>query len=339
LSTFSLNGIKLIALGLIWLIILLPGISVFIIWHYLGGSICFPEILTLLLGHTLYGLTIASIAMFATAVSNSLPTAAMICLGTTLGSWVLDFTTTKEGWLKLLDNWSFTPLLRQFENGLLSSNAVISFFSLSLLFFIAASIWIHPGQRFYSKIKTLLLAVGAVALVTYGAARIPHYIDVTENRQHSFNPADVQALQQMEKPLKITIHLSPEDGRLYDLEHEVLSKLRRIVPRLHLIFASSGTSGLFDSAVDDNYGLIEYEYDGRFDKSYSNSPEEILPLLYALAGQNVTPETMQKYAGHPLVTDASGGKWWFYLILPTLFLFTGYLIRHSQYYFTFTGRS
>ena len=58
-----------------WGLILLPGISTFIIWQYLGGVLYFPAILCLLLGHTLYALLIICMAMFATAVSKSLPTA------------------------------------------------------------------------------------------------------------------------------------------------------------------------------------------------------------------------------------------------------------------------
>jgi len=320
LSPFSLNAIKLSAMAVVWLFGILPGVSVLIIWRYLGGAVHFPEILTLMLGHTLYSLTIVSIAMFATVISNALPTAAMICLAATLGSWVLDFAASDGGWMGVLGSWSLTTLLRQFESGLLSSVSVASFLALSLLFFIAASVLLHPGRRFYYKIKALSWAVVALLLVVSGLMQIPQYKDVTENRKHSFNPADVSALQLMNESLKITIHLSKEDGRLYDLEREVLSKLRRIAPDLEVVYANTQSTGLFGASESDTYGLIEYEYAGKRCQSYSNSTFEILPLIHALAGHKVKPDVIPGYTGHPLVADASDSKWWFYLFLPLMFL-------------------
>ena len=239
LSPVTLNFIKLAAMAGVWLLILLPGISTLIVWRTLGGTIYLPEILCLLLGHTLYTLLIISIAMFATAISDSLPTAAMICLAATLGSWVLDFAAGSGGWLGLLGSWSFTTRLRQFENGLLSTNSIVYFSGLALLFFISASIWIHPGRSLFHKLKSLSCAVAIMLVVVSGIMLAPKYLDVTENHKHSFNPADTRALQAMKKPLKITIHLTREDGRFYDFKHEILAKLRRVVPHMHVVFSKT----------------------------------------------------------------------------------------------------
>ena len=171
-----------------------------------------------------------------------------------------------------------------------------------------------------------------------GVMQIPQYMDVTENRKHSFNPADVRALQQMNESLRITIHLSPEDSRLYDFEHEVLVKLRRIVPSLEVVFARTQSTGLFGASESDNYGLIEYEYAGKHDQSYSNSTFEILPLLHALAGHKVTPDVIPNYTGHPLVADASDSKWLFYLLLPLMILLSAYLVRQPQLFITHNRR-
>ena len=334
LSPFSLNAIKLSAVSVVWLLSLLPGVSVLIIWQYLGGSVYFPEILTLILGHTLYSLNIVCISMFATVISTALPTAAMICLAATLGSWVLDFAAGDGGWMGILSRWSLTTLLRQFESGLLSSVSLISFLALSLFFFIAASVLLHSGRRFYYKIKAIFLAFVALLFLVSGLMQIPQYKDVTENRKHSFNPADVSALRQMDKPLKITIHLSKEDSRLYDLEREVLSKLRRIVPDLEVMFAGTQSTGLFGASESDTYGLIEYEYAGKQCQSYSNSTFEILPLLHALAGRTIKPDVIQDYTGHPLVVDASKSKWWFYLLLPLIFLLAACFFRQTPLFLT-----
>jgi len=327
LSSMSLNLLKLVATAGVWLLILLPGISTIFIWQYLGGATYLPEILCLLLGHTLYALIIVSIAMFATAISDSLPTAAMICLAATLGSWVLDFAAGNGGWLGLFGEWSFTTQLRQFENGLLSTNSIVFFFGLALFFFISASIWIHPGRSLYQKFKSLSCTAVILLIVVSGIMQMPNYLDITENHKHSFNPADTRALQEMKKPLKITIHLTREDGRFYDFEHDILAKLSRIVPHLQVVFSKTQSAGLFGAAGDDNYGLIEYDYDGKHEQSYSNSHQEILPLLHDLAGQKVKLDKVSEYSGHPLVTDAATYRWWFYLILPSAFLFAAWKFR------------
>jgi len=331
LSTFALNGVKLAAMAIVWLLILLPAASVVINWLILGGVVYYPEILTLILGHTFYSLTIVCIAMFATSISKTLPTAAMICLSVTLGCWVLDFAVGNgQGWLGILDGWSLTTLLRQFESGLLASTAVASFLILTLLFFISASHWLHSGKQLRQKIRSLLLVVAVLLLAAVGINQLNGYMDVTENHRHSFNPADVRALQQMRQPLTITIHLAPEDGRFYDLEREVLVKLERVIPDLRLIFVDTDSNGLFAASGSDTYGLIEYEYAGKQKQSYSNSPLEILPLLHELAGQKIEQDIVQSYSGHPLIADASSSKTWFYLVLPLLFLLAAYLAQQPQ---------
>ncbi len=325
LSVFALNGVKLAAMSVVWLLMLIPAVVTAISWIMLGGSIYYPEFLILLLGHAFYAKTIVCIAIFATAVSKNLPTAAMICLSVTLGCWVVDFTGGGQGWLGILHNWSLTTLLHQFESGLISLKAITNFIIIAVLFFVAGTIWLHPGKQLWHKIRSMLLIVAVFPLAFIGTDQLNGYVDVTESQRHSFNPADVMALQQMQKPLEITVHLAPEDGRFYDLNHEVLTKLKRVVPDLRLHFADTGSNGLFSAAATDTYGLIEYEYAGKKDQSYSNSPEEILPLLHNLAEQKVTPDKLQGYSGYPLIADAGGSKVIFYLFLPLLFLVAGIL--------------
>ncbi|RLB66773.1 MAG: ABC transporter permease, partial [Deltaproteobacteria bacterium] len=96
LSPLSLCGIKIIAMGFVWLISLLPAALVLIFWHNLGGHLYLPEIAVLFAGHGLYSLTVVAIAMFAATITDSLPTAAMFCLAVTLGSWILDFAAAGQ---------------------------------------------------------------------------------------------------------------------------------------------------------------------------------------------------------------------------------------------------
>jgi hypothetical protein len=328
LSPLSLCGLKMTAMGLVWLLSLLPAAMVLLLWHNLGGHIFFPEIMLLFMGHGLYSLAIISIAMFAATISDSLPTAAMFCLSVTLGSWILDFAANSQGGvLAALGNFSLTGMLRQFENGLLSTVHIASFFCIALLFFFLAAIWLHPGRRLLFKLSNSLgvFVILSTTLATF--ALMPGYMDVTENQRHSFNPADSRALRQLDRTLTITIHLNPQDSRLLDLEQDVLAKLRRSVPDLDIQYMRTGSGGLFSAAEGDNYGLIEYEYGGKRDQSYSNSQNEILPIIYKLAGIEVAAEPVPAYRGYPLVADATGYGWWFYILLPLFFLGVGVFYR------------
>jgi hypothetical protein len=264
---------------------------------------------------------VVAIAMFAATISDSLPTAAMLCLAVTLGSWLLDFAAGgRSGMLEILGSLSLTGMLRQFEHGLLSTAHIAAFLGLSLLFFLLTATWLHPGRRPASKLRNSLTALLVLGGLAAGAVLAPRYMDLTENRKHSFNPADARALRQLDKTLTITIHLDRQDSRFQDLEHDLLAKLKRCVPKLKLRYAATGSTGLYSAAKIDNYGLIEYEYNGRRDQSYSNSQEEILPIIYHLAGVRTTPEPVPIYRGYPLVADARGSRWWFYLVLPLFFL-------------------
>ncbi len=332
LSPFALCGLKVAAMGLVWLISLIPAFSALIIWKTLGGHIYLPEILLLIAGHGLYSLTVITIAMFAATVSDSLPTAAMFCLAVTLGSWVLDFAASGQtGLLATLGNFSLTAMLHQFESGLLAGTLVVSFLSLALFFFLLTVIWLHPGQRLFVKIRNALIALFCLSLAVYSSVLMPRYMDVTENKRHSFNPADSRALQKLYDPLTITIHLDPQDSRLLDMEQDILAKLRRNVPKLKLKYVENETSGLFNAAANDNYGLILYKYNGQQNQSYSNSQKEILPIIYQLAGLEVIPDPVPTYHGHPLVAVAAKSKWWFYIFLPLLFVYAGIYGRKGKW--------
>ena len=324
LSSLALCGLKLTAMVLVWLVSLLPAFSALVLWKTMGGAIYPPEILLLLAGHALYSVTIIAIAMFAATISDSLPTAAMLCLAVTLGSWVLDFAANGQGGiLGMAGSLSFTNMLRQCENGLFSSFHLVSFLSLALFFFMVTVIWLHPGRRLSLKLgKTFALLV-VLGMVVSSASLTAKYGDVTENRRHSFNPADTRALETLDQLLTITIHLDPQDSRLLDLEQDVLAKLRRSVPKLKINYVYNKETGLFSAHENDAYGLIQYEYAGQRDQTYSNSHEEILPIIYALAGIQVIADPVTPYGGHPLMADATRYSWWFYIVLPLFFLCAG----------------
>lgn len=312
LDTASLIGVKVVALALAWFALLAPGLLAIAVWLALGGHVFWPETLNLIAGHSLLAFAVAGIAFVAAAVADSVSTAAISALAFTLGSWILDFAAGTEGGLAKLSFLSLTAALRPFEQGVLSLDAVLQLAVTGLA--LLALTGIHLG-RMSARRKAVLsaLALLASALLWTAGRPLNWSADVSEERRNSFNPAVERALRRIDQPLKITVHLSPDDSRLADLERNVLDKLRRSVPRLKVIYA-----GQAQASADgrDDYGLIAYEYGSKREESRSNSEEEILPILFTLSGQSVVADAVPEYPGYPLVADAGAWGVWFYVVLP-----------------------
>jgi len=84
--------VKLGAVLAAWTVASVPVLSSLVIWGVLGGHLAASETANLLFGHSLYGLLVGAIALFAATISDSSATAAIVALAATIGSWVLDFT-------------------------------------------------------------------------------------------------------------------------------------------------------------------------------------------------------------------------------------------------------
>ena len=215
---------------------------------------------------------------------------------------------------------SSTAALRQFEQGLFNLPAALAMMLGALSLFALTAIWLPTGTAVREKLLVSFLIVLFFSVLAFASSHARVYVDVTENRRNSFNPADEVALRRMQSPLFVWIYLSPEDSRLKEMEANVLGKLRRTVPHLEIRYEDTSGQGLFGSVPDERYGLIIYEYEGKRAESRSNSPREILPLVHELSGTKVTPEKEPDYRGYPLVADATGYGVWFYGILPAFIL-------------------
>jgi ABC-2 type transport system permease protein len=309
--------VKLAAVFAAWAAASIPALSALVIWALLGGHIGASETANLLFGHSLYGLLVGAISLFAATISDSSATAAIVALATTIGSWVLDFTLAgRPGLSAWIAQLSLTQTLRSFEQGLLSAGLVLGIVAVIGGLAALSTIWLPPGTptrvKFARSVPCVLAMIVALGL----AAQIKASVDVTEDRRNSFSPADQKLLATLRWPLVITVTLVPEDPRYIDLRRNVLGKLERAMPNVSIVLAA----GRQDVAgTSDTYGQIEYVYNGRSDISRSTSPREILPLLYALAGtQSPTPVPGAEYPGYPLVANADASLLWFFCGLPLL---------------------
>jgi len=312
--------IKVTSLIIVGAIIMLPSISSIVIWKLIGGHIYLPALLNLILGYSLYALIITAISFLAASFTETTATAAIVTLAFTLGSWVLDFAAMTQSWLSKISFVSLTALLTLYEKGLFSLSSTIQILVFSLGVLLITSFWLRPGNRLLPGLIRTLIVFTVLLLVLIPITKINYYKDVTENRFNSFSRTDEAALKQMSEELTITIHLSIQDSRLHDYRTGILDKLDRLIPSLNTINPYSASNGELTAENDDLYGLIEYDYNGKHEESWSNSHQEVLPIIYQLAGISVVPDSLQQYPGYPLVSDASSYAIWFYVILPGLFI-------------------
>jgi len=316
-SVSTLILAKLVAVLAAWILVSIPALSVLAIWLSLGGHLAATETLNLLLGHLLYGLLIGAIAVFAATISESSATAAIVALAATIGSWVLDFTLAgRSGLGAWLAQLSLTQTLRTFEQGLFSTGLVLGIVAAVCAFAALSSVWLPPGVSTLVKLVRSLPWVIAAVVALAALTELRISVDVTEDRRNSFPPEDQKLLATLRLPLVVTVNLAPEDPRYIDLQRNVLGKLERAMPDASIVVADNRQDL---AGKSDAYGEIEYVYGSRSDTSRSTSPEEILPLLYALAGtQPPRPAQVTDYPGYPLVADPNTALIWFFGGLPTL---------------------
>jgi ABC-2 type transport system permease protein len=318
-SMLAAKGLALIA-G--WVIAWIPGFGALLLWKIYGGSLNAPELLNLLLGHLLRVILSSGVAVAAAAITTGAASAAIVTLGFTVGTWALDFVVAGRG----LGAYTPTAALRVFEQGQLRLSIVLVSLILGIGGFTIAAAWLPARSRLVGSMGATL-AIGAALW----AGSLPRASwDLSENHRNSFSPSAEAALRQIEDPLRVTVFLAAEDPRLMDLDRSILSKLRRILPRLDVEYAAHSRAGLFEGASD-HYGEVWYELDGRKAMSRSTTEPVVLDTLYKLA--RITPPAQPEgnnYPGHPLAATPRGAAWIFYGVWPLLIALLWWLrVRYS----------
>lgn len=330
-TTLAAKGLALVAAGVLaWI----PGLLTLLLWKSYGGHLYAPEMLNLLLGHLLRIVLGGGIAIAAAAIAESAASAAIITLGFTVGTWALDFIAAgRGGWLQAVAAYTPTAVLRVFEQGLLQLNTVVVITTASLAGGCLAAVWLRTGRPWPTR---ALISAGVIVLtiaIGVAAAHLRPSWDFSEDRRNSFSPLDEAALRQIKEPLHVTVYLSPEDGRLRDLQHGVLNKLQRLLPRVAVDYAASTQMGMFEAA-EDHYGEVWYAMGDRTVMSRSTTVPIVLEEIYTLAGVTppVRPEapTENDYPGYPLAARPKGASWIFYVIWPVATALAWWLIRRPR---------
>jgi ABC-2 type transport system permease protein len=307
---------KMLALLLGWAACLLPAFAALLLWRSYGGHLAFAETATLLLGHTLRHLVTCSLGIAAAAMLDGAASAAIAVLSFTIGTWALDFFAPGRGdWVAAVARYTPAAMLRQFERGLVSLQAIVAALvtSAALLIVAAAFLDRRTGGRTRALRTSLAIVVAAVTLALIPGDRS---VDLSEDRRNSFPAADERLLRSIDVPVTITVQLAAEDPRANDYERNVLSKLRRTLPHLRVEYPYAGRSALFGS--DERYGTIVYRIGSRQHVSRSTTEEIVLDELEALAGRTPPARSDSAYPGFPLRATPRGAAAVFYLAWPLL---------------------
>ena len=312
-----------------WLLAMLPAVLAIAVWKHYGGATYTPELATLIYGHILNaGITIG-IGFAAASVTTHPSTAAILTLGITVGTWIIHFFAAIQGglWERIA---SFTPsaVVADFQHGLLRLDALLAASCIVLAGLAIATVWqrlgVQPARRMAET--AVLLALTTAAIFSASHAR-PSW-DLSENRANSFPLADEQALRTLQRPLRIEVHLAPEDPRRADLERNVFSKLRRaVVADLDIRYIASTSTGLFEQNRP-GYGEIWYEYNGRREMSRLTTVEGVLETIYTMAAIRLPADVQDTaYRGRPFTASPDGVATLFYGLWPAMALLAGFLVH------------
>jgi ABC-type transport system involved in multi-copper enzyme maturation permease subunit len=331
MSPFARMLAKAVVLLLGWIVAMAIPATAIVLWATYGGSIYIPEIATIVVGHLLNaGLTIALAAATA-SVTEHPSTAAILTLAVTVGTWILNFIAAVQGgvWERAA-GYTPTAMVAEFQHGLIRLDVVLVAVTLIATGLLLAAIWMRLGapvrERAYDSAALGALTVAAILASTL----ITPSWDTSENRANSFPRADERALAQIASPLNVEVHLAPEDPRRVDLDRRALSKLRRVMPHVHVKYVSATTIGLFEQ-TSPHYGEIWYELDGKRAMSRATTAESVLENVYALSG--VTPRADSddaEFRGHPLAAPPRGAGVIFYGIWPALVVAGGFFLKRRH---------
>ena len=282
---------KLIASTLFLMLIFSFFIPGTVIWIFLGGHIPVAELLLLSCGYFLYGILIITISLFSASIFKNSSGASIFAIFIITLSWIIDFGKDMNisPILTTLADWTTTAQLKYFENGIFATSAILYFIILSLFFIVLTHILLHYEFKTTYLINALIIiTLGITAILLININR-----DITESRRNSFPQNITENIKKL-PPLQIDVYLRKTDSRFKDYDDNFLQ-------RINLITDTVTVNMMHGKALDKNYGVFKYHTNGQSASTYSNSEEEIFPLIFKLAGiENYNLNDSNHYPGYPL---------------------------------------
>ncbi len=316
---FTMNEIllsKIIASVLLLLFIFLSMTPALFIWWVCGGHIPWGELVLLQAGYLLYGLCIIAVSMCSASLFKNTASASIFSILLITLSWIVDFGKDMNisPLIVHLSHWTTSHTLKFFEQGIFSLSAVLYFLILFVVFMSLSRSFLDVSVNVKWLFSSLLIILSTgILIISYF-----HFnADMTESHRNSF-PTHITAALKKIPPLEIDVYLERTDSRFKDYEESFLNRLRLIKKdiTLHIIQDAS--------LLDQHYGLFVYTLNGKKATTYSNSEEEIFPLIFRLAGiRNYDPSAHDNFSGYPLVfTDNQLAviSYTYYLVIPFILL-------------------
>ncbi len=308
---------KAIVLIVGWLATGAAGLAAVLLWSSYGGATAGAEIIVAAAGHLLNGALTIALALAVATMTDHPSTAAIVTLAMTIGTWVVAFASALYGglWDQLA---SFTPaaLVSMFQHGLVEVNVTAAAVVVVITALAIAAVWLRLGDTIARRSMATAGVVAAAVLVAGVATQLPGSWDASESRYNSFSEERTEALERLPGPLRVDVHLAPQDPRRAVVARGPLAKLRRSVPALEVAYVSRTGSGLYEQA-DPSYGELRYTFQGRTSASRVMTDDGVALAVLALAG--LTPaEDDEAYDGHPLIASPSGAALVFYALWPAV---------------------
>jgi ABC-2 type transport system permease protein len=317
MSSFARMSAKVLVLIAAWTIALLPTVIALALWRGYGGTLYAPELVALYAGHLLNAALMIALGAAAAALTEHPSTAAIVTLAVTVGTWIANFAAAVHGgiWERIA---GYTPpvMVAEFQHGLVRLDVVLIASIIALFGIGLAAIWTRLGVAARRRVWESIAAGAIAAVAIVAASATGASWDLSEHRGNSFSRANEEALRGMGAPLRVEVHLAPEDPRRVDLERQVLAKLRRTLPSVRIDYIAATRTGMFEQTAD-AYGEIWYDVGGRRAVNRAVTAEAALETIFSLAGVEPRAERADEiFRGHPLAVAPRGAALIFYGIWP-----------------------
>ena len=313
---------KVVVLMLGWLIASAAPMLAVVLWRLYGGAVHPPEVATVLTGHLLNAGLAVAVAAAAATVTEHPSTAAIVTLTVTVGSWIISVVAAVNGgiWERLA---GLTPaaMVGEFQHGLIRLEIVIVALSLIAAGIGIGAIWTRLGVAVRRRVIESGVLAAALAAIIGASTLVSPSWDLSEARLNSFAERDEQRLASIDRPLRMEVHLAPEDPRRSDLERNTVSKLRRTLRDFDVSYVSATSTGLFEQTRE-HYGEIRYSLGDRTSVSRGATVDDVLEQIYTLAESPPTEEENKEededdvFRGHPLAATPRGAAAVFYVGWP-----------------------
>ncbi len=315
---------KITASFLFLLFVLILTFPCIILWQIHGGHIPFNELLLLMGGYLLYGMFIVSVSFFSASLFENTANSSIFAIFLIISSWLIDFGSNMNisPFLVSVSAWTVTLVLKYFENGILSFTAVMYFVLICSFFFILTYILLRFDLQ--GKWKSISSTVILFLLTMFIISHITINIDITESHRNSFSSSISKALKKVHG-LEIDVYMNKGDSRFADYQKSFLKKLDLVKNDVQIKIMTG-------NELKKNYGLFVYKINGKTEKTYSNSEEEIFPIIFKLAGISANLGNSEtKYPGYPLVVkeNLSIVQYIYYLLIP-LAMILAFVIKNFK---------